>query len=306
VSSVQKELEDERVIVQNLLSTDAFLCTHYTPVLYEFEPASPDKALEGCLKSLDTCQVYLLIIGSQYGTLVGDLSITHVEYRRANQMKLPVLAFIKGERSMKREPGTDGLLEELDADGPKYKRFSNVIELQKEVRAALVKFLNERFGIIPSSDENEMAEQTIEATSTFESQSLCSHFHRIEERGSGFRRMREQMLDHGLDQPLLGTDSGYFQVTFPGPGENLGRLRAAGSVQSTLITPAVEAQLNERQQKMVALLAAGEKLTSRRCEKEFGITRDTAVRDFGVLLELGVATRQGGGRSTSYVLAVKT
>jgi len=504
VSSVQKELEDERVIVQNLLSTDSFLGAHYAPVLYEFEPASADRALEGCLKSLDNCQVYLLIIGSQYGTLAGSLSITHAEYRRANEMKLPVLAFIKGERSMRREPGTDGLLKELDADGPKYKRFGNVIELQKEVRAALVKLLDEKFGIIPSSDENEIAQQTIEATSTFESQSLTrvrwqdldheiirqlianaedqnpgkmsfsdlltgaslrglvwhdpeagehyataagivllardpsavfpqcrvladayrgseadgnpgdhedvrgpmppvidraisfverntrhpmkvvglnrvrmdeypvealrealvnavahrqyedagrkimlevfsdrvaisspglppapitltslrrgkyrpcsrnpviaqclSYFHRIEERGSGFRRMRDQMVNHGLDQPLLGTDSGYFQVIFPGPGENLERLRAPTSIPGALVTPAAEAQLNERQKKMVALLVAGEKLTSRRCEEEFGITRDTAARDFGLLMELGVATRQGSGRSTSYVLAVK-
>ena len=52
-----------------------------------------------------------------------------------------------------------------------------------------------------------------------------SYFHRIEERGSGFRRMRDQMLNHGLDKPLIGTDTGYFQVTFPGPGENLDRIR---------------------------------------------------------------------------------
>ena len=505
VSSVQKELEDERVIVHNLLSTDAFLGAHCAPLLYEFEPASPDKALQGCLRALDACQVYLLIVGSQYGTLVGNLSITHAEYRRACEKELPVLAFIRGERSVRREPGTDGLLKELDADGPKYKRFSNVLELQKEVRAALVRLLNERFGIIPSSDENEIAQQTIEATSPFESQSLtrvrwqdldyemirqliasaedqnaskmsssdlltgaslrglvwhhqearehyataagivllakdpsavfpqcrvladayrgaeadgnpCDHedvrgpmpsvidrtisfierntrhpmkvvglnrvrmdeypvealrealvnavahrqyedagrkimlqvfsdrviisspglppapitlanlrkgryrpcsrnpviaqclsyFHRIEERGSGFHRMREQMLNHGLDQPLLATDSGYFQVIFPGPGENLARLRAPSSVCRTLITPAVEARLNERQKKMVAMLTAGEKLTSRRCQEEFGITRDTAARDFGFLLELGVATRQGSGPSTSYVLAAKT
>jgi predicted HTH transcriptional regulator len=57
---------------------------------------------------------------------------------------------------------------------------------------------------------------------------------------------------------------------------------------------------------MVALLAAGEALTSRRCEEEFGVTRDTAARDFSFLLKLGVATRQGSGRSTSYILAVKT
>ena len=43
VSSVQKELEDERLIVQNLVNTDPFLSAHCIPVLYEFEPASPDK-----------------------------------------------------------------------------------------------------------------------------------------------------------------------------------------------------------------------------------------------------------------------
>jgi hypothetical protein len=58
VSSVQKELEDERLIVQNLLNTDSFLSVHCVPVLYECEPASPEKALEGCLKSLDECQIY--------------------------------------------------------------------------------------------------------------------------------------------------------------------------------------------------------------------------------------------------------
>ena len=87
VSSVQKELEDERVIVQNLLSTDPFLSAHCSPILYEFEQASPDKALDGCLKSLDGCHVYLLIVAAQYGTLVGKLSITHAEYRRAKEKK---------------------------------------------------------------------------------------------------------------------------------------------------------------------------------------------------------------------------
>ena len=163
VSSVQKELEDERVIVQNLLNTDTFLSAHCSPVLYEFEPASPDKALDGCLKSLDGCQVYLLIVAAQYGTVVGKLSITHAEYRRANEKKLPVLAFIKGDRTTPREEGTKTLLKELDDNGPKYKRFGNVIELQKEVRAALVKLLKEQFGITPSSDENEIAHQIVDA-----------------------------------------------------------------------------------------------------------------------------------------------
>ncbi|MEX0804107.1 MAG: helix-turn-helix domain-containing protein [Candidatus Binatia bacterium] len=503
VSSVQKELEDERLIVQNLINTDPFLSAHCVPVLYEFEPASPDKALEGCLKALDTCQIYLLIVAVQYGSLVGEVSITHAEYRRAKEKKLPVLAFIKGDRSLKREAGTDALLKELDADGPKYKRFGNVIELQKEVRAALVKRLKDGSGIIPSSDENKIAEQTIEATSTFESQPLTrvrwtdldgsvarrliavaesrnvdglseadllsgaslrglvwqepnsgehyataagivllakdpsavfpqcriladayrgveadgdprdhedirgpmpvavdralafidrntrhpmkvvglnrvrldefpvealrealvnaiahrqyedagrkimlevfsdrvvvsspglppapitlanlrkgkyrpcsrnpvlaqclSYFHRIEERGSGFRRMRDQMLNHGLEQPLLTAETGYFQLTFPGPGDDVDRIRVPET--RLLVTPAVEAQLNERQKTMVLHLAQGNELTSRWCEKEFGVTRDTAARDFSLLVKLGLAKREGQGRSTRYVLGNKT
>jgi ATP-dependent DNA helicase RecG len=500
VSSVQKELEDERLIVQNLVSTDPFLSAHCVPVLYECEPASPTKALDGCLEALDGCNVYLLIVGVQYGALVGGLSITHAEYRRAKESGLPVLAFIKGERNVQREEGTVALLAELDADGPKYKRFGNVIELQKEVRAALVRLLRDRFGIAPTSDENQIAEQTIEATSLFESRMLdrvrwkdldlsvvcsliavaekrkpdelreeellagaalrglvwhepgsgehyataagivvlakdpsavfpqcriladayrstepdgdprdhedirgpmplaieraidfidrntrhpmrivglnrvrldeypvdalrealvnavahrqyedagrkillevfadrvvfsspglppkpitlaslrkgkyrpcsrnpvlaqcLSYFHRIEERGSGFRRMRDQMLDHGLDQPLLGTEMGYFQVTFPGPGENIERLRVPE--KRLLVTPTVEAQLNERQKEMMLLLVQGEALTSRLCEERLHVSRDTAVRDFKLLVELGLAKKEGKGRSVRYVWA---
>jgi len=499
VSSVQKELEDERLIVQNLINTDTFLSAHCVPVLYEFEPASPDKALEGCLKVLDTCQIYLLIVAVQYGSLVGDLSITHAEYRRAKKRKLPVLTFIKSDRSLKREAGTDALLTELDTDGPKYKRFGNVIELQKEVRAALVKLLKDRHGITPSSDENEIAQQTIEATSAFESQPLnrirwteldhsvarslvaaaenrnpddlgvpdllsgaslrgliwqdsssgehyataagivllakdpsavfpqcriladayrgaeadgdprdhedirgpmpravdraiafidrntrhpmkviglnrvrldeyptealrealvnavahrqyedagrkimleifsdrvvvsspghppapitlanlrkrkyrpcsrnpvlaqcLSYFHRIEERGSGFRRMRDQMLDHGLDQPLLSTDTGYFQVTFPGPGDDIDRIRAPKT--NVLVTPALEAQLNKRQKKIVAQAAEHGFVTSGWCRDNLSVVYDTIRRDLMFLVELGILEPQGRGRNTRYVL----
>lgn len=501
VSSVQKELEDERLVVQNLVSTDPFLSAHCVPVLYELEPASPTRAMEGCIESLDACDVYLLIVGVQYGTPIGALSITHAEYRRAKQNDLPVLAFIKGERHVAREGGTAALLAELDADGPKYKRFGNVIELQKEVRAALVKLLQERFGIAPTSDENEIAEHTIEATSLFESQPLqrirwrdldldvarrlvataeacapdslsdddlltgatlrglvwhdgatgehyataagiillardpsavfpqcrlladayrstepdsdprdhedirgpmplaieraiafidrntrhpmrivglnrirldeypvdglrealvngvahrqyedagrkillelfadrvvlsspglppapvtvarlrsgryrpcsrnpvlaqsLSYFHRIEERGSGFRRMREQMLNHGLEPPVLGTDTGYFQIVFPGPADNIDRLHV--SRERLLVTPSVEAQLNDRQKLILAHVLETGSVTRRWCTAEFGVANDTAGRDLRSLAERKLLVLEGEGRAAHYVLAV--
>ncbi|MBU4317204.1 MAG: helix-turn-helix domain-containing protein [Proteobacteria bacterium] len=499
VSSVQKELEDERLIVQNLVGTDPFLLAHCVPVLYEFEPASPERALDECLAALNGCNVYLLIVGNEYGTIMGEFSITHVEYRRAKESGLPILAFIKGDRRLKREEGTTALLAEIDTDGFKYKRFGNVIELQKEVRAALVKLLNERLGIVPTSDEDKIADQTIEATSSFESQSLSriqwndldqevvrqlvassegkspekltaekllaeatlrglvwydpatgqnyataagivllakdpsavfpqcriladayrstepdgdprdhedirgpmplvieraidfidrntrhpmrivglnrvrmdeypvdalrealvnavahrqyedagrkillevfadrmvlsspglppkpitianlrkgkykpcsrnpvlaqclSYFHRIEERGSGFRRMRDYMLNHGLEQPLLSTETGYFQVTFPGPGDNVERLRVPE--QLLMVTPAMESQLNERQKGILNHVLETGSVTSGWCLKEFGVVYNTAYRDLDALVMLGLLKQEGKGRGTRYVL----
>lgn len=143
VSSVQKELENERVTIQDFVDNDSFLSAYYTSLLYEYEPAYPEKTLDGCLNALNSCQVYLLIVGAKYGTLVGEISITHREYRYAKEKNLPILIFIKGERNIEREPRTEALLREIDSDDFKYKRFRNVIELKDEVNESLKKLLRD-------------------------------------------------------------------------------------------------------------------------------------------------------------------
>jgi ATP-dependent DNA helicase RecG len=501
ISSVQKELENERLAVLSLISTDAFLQVHCEPVLYEFEPASPKDAAQECLALLSRCEICLTIIWKEYGHAIDGISITRQEYRLARDKGLPVLAFIKGDAALQREAGTADFLKEIGKGGLKYKRFGNLLELLREVRAALLKILKERFAIEPTSDENEIAQQTITATSNFELQALkrlrwedldhetarrlvasaeqkeargisaddllhdllarglvwndpetgghyptaagivllardpsvvfphcriladayrgiepdgdpsdhtdlrapmpvaieqaiafverntrhpirivgldrvrldeypaealrealvnavahrdyedgsrkimlevfpdrvvisspglppppitlqklrsrkyrpCSRnpilaqclsfFHRIEERGSGFRRMHDQMVDHGLDQPRLATDTGYFQIIFAGPGNDLKRLRVPAGRAGKTVPPSVEQQLTERQKEMAALLVAGEELTSRQCEAKFGITRPITSKDFAALVRLGLAEKVGSGRSTRYRL----
>ena len=453
-----------------------------------------------CLQEIESCQYFALIVGNQYGNAEGDLSITHLEYRKAKKLKLPCFVFIKGAEDAKREPDVrDKLLKEIRADKVKYKRFANYRELQSELRAALVKQLKSDQGISPTSDEDEIAESTIETASNFGKQATdvswnqldvaqvktlveraeglsgrqltkaamqqclvsrgllrhdqeglltasaagvvllakdptvafpqcriladafhgseatskpddqedirqpmpvaidraldfvmrntrhpmrvvglnrikldeypvealrealvnavahrryeqdgqkillrvfsdrvtvsspgllpsplkltdirkgkyhpCSRnpsiaqglsfFHRIEERGSGFGRMRDAMLNHGLDRPVLGTQDGYFEVTFYGPGDDLERLKVPTNATGILVEPAVEAQLNERQKEMAAILAQGGRLTSKECQKAFGVVKDTVNRDFHLLVELGIAEKAGGGRSTQYRL----
>jgi predicted HTH transcriptional regulator len=127
-----------------------------------------------------------------------------------------------------------------------------------------------------------------------------SYFHRIEERGSGFRRMRDQMLNHGLDQPILGTDTGYFQVSFPGPGDNLDRIRVPET--RLMVTPAIEAQLNERQKKIIAQVATAGHVTSGWCVRHLNVVKDTAHRDLVMLVDLQILVRTGRGRNVAYRL----
>ena len=157
------------------------------------------------------------------------------------------------------------------------------------------------FNIFVSSVQKELEDervivQNLLSTDPF----LSAHFHRIEERGSGFRRMRDQMLNHGLDQPLLGTDTGYFQVTFPGPGENLERIHVPET--RLIVTPAIEAQLNERQKKIIAQVAKTGHITSGWCRKSFGVALLTVQRDLAALVEFGLIERKGKGRGARYVL----
>lgn len=499
ISSVQKELEPERLAIASLITTDPFLNEHLEAVLFDKEPLSGRRASKPYLDCLDACQVYLLIINREYGRLQGSLSATHQEYRHAQKKNLSTLVFVKGKTNGVRETGTQKFFKEIKDDGYTYKRFIDRLDLQPEARKALLRVLKDEYGIIPTEDEVKSGEETLEATSPFESDqtyqpwSSMDHtvakdwlisigeisekkgtkseiqsalrtrgllwldresgehyasaagviflgrnpsapfpqcriladayrgtepdpdpsdqspisdpapqavravvdfvnrntrhpprivginrmvldeypeesvreaivnaiahrnyedrsrtilvevfFDRIvvsspglppkpltlaklrrgkyrpcsrnpvlaqclatlklmEQRGSGLARMKAAMLDHGLAAPVLDIVDGYFQVTLLGPGDDIDRLRITSNKVTSLISPSIQEQLNDRQRQMVTLLVQGERLTSRRCEQEFGITRDTANRDFRLLCGLGIAKPIGEGRSRHYV-----
>jgi predicted HTH transcriptional regulator len=111
--------------------------------------------------------------------------------------------------------------------------------------------------------------------------------------------MHDQMLDHGLDPPLLGTDMGYFQVIFLGPGHNIERLRVPE--KRLLVTPAVESKLNERQKEILAFVLTEGAVTNRWCRARFSVVYNTAYRDLQGLVDLGLIEPVGSGRSAKYI-----
>ncbi|MDQ5980617.1 MAG: hypothetical protein QG602_3594, partial [Verrucomicrobiota bacterium] len=122
----------------------------------------------------------------------------------------------------------------------------------------------------------------------------------MEQRGSGFARMRDAMLNHGLEAPEFGQQDGYFVVTLRGPAGNYDRLKVPAGVTGP-ITPAVEAQLNGRQKDILIEIQKSGRVTSGWCRKRFGVALLTVQRDLAALVELGLLERTGKGRGARFV-----
>lgn len=499
ISSVQKELTDERMALQILLSTDPFLSEHCVPVLFEAQPAGLQPDHQAYLESLRACQVYLGIIWKEYGHQVDGLSATHHEYRLAKELTLPTLVTIKGGNELKRTAETEAFIQEIKTDGHTYDRFDDIEALQEKVRARLIKHIKDTYDLEPTSDQEQSAHQTIQVASSFERQrleyvswdeidmdiaarivakaedppvdrlspefvrkalwqrgylwrndanqyfataagvllmahdpSVCfahcriqiaahagttrsaspldhdsirkplpaaidaavafirkntrhplrvvglqrievdeypeaalrealvnalAHrdyedsgrkvtvdifqnrieiispgglagnltlaklragtarsrsrnpniaqglvfLDRMEERGTGIQRMRDAMLDHGLDKPVITIVDEEVVVTLPGPGDDLDRIRV--STQAALgLKPSIEAKLNDRQKSILAEVVTSGSVTTGWCKKQFGVVQDTAVRDLKELVELELIEARGAGRGSHYVL----
>lgn len=123
----------------------------------------------------------------------------------------------------------------------------------------------------------------------------------MEQRGTGFARMRDAMLNHGLEEPAIAQQDGFFIVTLPGPAGNFDRIRVPVNAGG-LVTPALEAQLNERQKKIFIEAQRAGYVTSGWCRDHLPVVYDTIRRDLIGLVDLGLLLPQGKGRSSRYIL----
>ncbi len=172
VSSVQKELENERMAVTELVSSDPFLDRHVEAILFEDLPASASSPEAAYLAALRSCDLYIGILGFEYGHKGSDgLSATHREYIEATRREMPTFFFIKGDNAQ--DPHRDEEMKAFFAEirdeqhGHVYRRFSHYRSLQTAIRAVLLLEL-EKLGLQPTSEETTIAEQTIAQASDFD------------------------------------------------------------------------------------------------------------------------------------------
>lgn len=162
VSSVQKELADERRAVRDFVASDPLLQRFFTSFLFEDLPARDRRAEAAYLDEVDRCDVYVGIFGSEYGFEDADgLSPTEREFDRATLHGKERLVFVKGADDRHRHPKMLALVRKAGAQLVR-RRFGSTHELTAALQASLVDWLEVR-GVIQTRpfDERPCGDATL-------------------------------------------------------------------------------------------------------------------------------------------------
>ncbi len=155
VSSVQKELAEERRALKTFIESDALLRRFFTVFLFEDLPASDRRADAVYLAEVDRCAVYLGLFGNDYGFEDDEgLSPTEREFDRATIQGKPRLIFVKGKGDRQRHPKMRALVRKAGSQLIR-RRFISIAELNAAVYESLVEHL-ESCGVIQDRPFEEM------------------------------------------------------------------------------------------------------------------------------------------------------
>jgi len=147
ISSVQKELIEERRAVKAFVEGDALLRRFFTVFLFEDLPASDRRADSVYLAEVNRCAVYVGLFGDEYGFEdAGGVSPTEREFDRATDKGKPRLIFAKGTGDASRHPKMQALLRKAGQQLIR-RRFNSIPELNAALYASLVDHL-ERTGAL--------------------------------------------------------------------------------------------------------------------------------------------------------------
>lgn len=145
VSSVQKELAEERRALKAFVEGDPLLRRFFTVFLFEDLPAADARADAVYLDEVDRAELYVGILGNEYSFEDAQgLSPTEREFDRATEKGKPRLIFVKGADESERHPRMGALIRRA-GDQLIRRRFAGVPELTAALYASLVEHL-ERTG----------------------------------------------------------------------------------------------------------------------------------------------------------------
>jgi ATP-dependent DNA helicase RecG len=145
ISSVQKELADERRAIRDFVRGDALLRRFFDVFLFEDLPASDRRADDVYLAEVGRCSIYVGLFGQEYGhSNSAGLSPTELEFDRATELGKTRLIFVKGADDHGRDAKMRALIGKAGSQLIR-RRFAGISDLNASLYASLVEHL-ERVG----------------------------------------------------------------------------------------------------------------------------------------------------------------
>ena len=141
ISSVQKELADDRRALKEYMHGDPLLSRFFEVFLFEDLPALDRRTDEVYLHEVERSAIYVGIFGNGYGFEDAEgLSPTEREFDHATTVGTERLIFVKGNDDSARHPKMLALIRKA-GDQLIRRRFGTVTELITSLYAALVQYL---------------------------------------------------------------------------------------------------------------------------------------------------------------------
>lgn len=143
ISSVQKELAQDRLALRNWLQNDPLMNRFFEPFLFEDVPAQDHHANDVYLHAAADCDVYIGLFGNEYGYEDRyGLSPVEYEFNQATQHHRTRLIFVKNADDQRRHSKMNALINKVGHRLIR-RRYLTIPELISGVYAALIQYLEE-------------------------------------------------------------------------------------------------------------------------------------------------------------------
>ncbi len=148
VSSLQKEMGKERRSVKEYIEDDPFISKYFEVFVFEKDAPARDKtARQKYLAQIDKSDIYIGILGSQYGEPGKDgLSPVEREFQRATDKGLERIIYIHGKKDLDKEKRMREFIRSISKNLIR-KRYENISDLLKNIHESLFDFLQDQGNI---------------------------------------------------------------------------------------------------------------------------------------------------------------
>ena len=151
ISSVQKELQEERFAVRDFIHGNDLLRQFFRAFLFEDLPPVDRQADDVYLDAVGKSTIYVGLLGKAYGLEDGNgLSPTEKEFDLATRKRKRRLIFVKGRTDNDRHPKMKALIRRA-GDAVVRRRFENTDELLRLLYGSLIQYLQDR-GLVAAKD----------------------------------------------------------------------------------------------------------------------------------------------------------